>query len=122
MTTSAAWTLLCAILTTAMILSTVCEMVRTDPAGFRKSLKIAGAYVVYCGVGIALVLWRVDANPDTNGLAVLVFLMAWILFGVLWLARLVPRPKKLPAWVDRFGVLDWILLAAIAVSTWGCLV
>ncbi len=115
-------TLIAVILTTAMVLPAMREQIRTDPAGVRKTLKLAGAYLLFCGVGLAFVLWRINADPHTNGLAVLVFLVAWIFFGVLWLTRLVPRYRELPAWFDRrFSVIDWILLAAIAAGAWGCL-
>ena len=45
------------------------------------------------------------------------FFLSWILYGLLWLIRLVPRYRELPAWVDkRNSVLDCALWAAIGVS------
>jgi predicted acylesterase/phospholipase RssA len=66
-----------------------------------KTLKLAGVYLLYVIAGIAFVLLRVYFNPHTNGLAVMVFLLAWILFGVLWLTRTVPRYREIPGWIGR---------------------
>jgi hypothetical protein len=87
-----------------------------------KTLKLAGVYLIYVIAGIAFVLLRVYFNPHTNGLAVMVFLLAWILYGVLWLTRTVPRYREIPGWIDkRFTVLDGVLVAIIAVSAWYCI-
>ena len=106
------------VLTSAMMLPALREEIRTDPAGVIKTLKLAGVYLLYVIAGIAFVLLRVYFSPHTNGLAVMVFLLAWILFGVLWL-RGPCRATAISGWIDkRFTVLDGVLVAIIAVSAW----
>ena len=122
MTTSESAIVMAIILTSAMMLPTLREQLRTDRAGVIKTLKLAGVYRIYVIAGIAFVLLRVYFNPHTNGLAVMVFLLAWILFGVLWLTRTVPRYREIPGWIDkRFTALDGVLVAIIAVSAWYCI-
>jgi hypothetical protein len=122
MTTSESAIVMAIILTSAMMLPTLREQLRTDRAGVIKTLKLAGVYRIYVIAGIAFVLLRVYFNPHTNGLAVMVFLLAWILYGVLWLTRTVPRYREIPGWIDkRFTVLDGVLVAIIAVSAWYCI-
>ncbi|HEY8062556.1 MAG TPA: hypothetical protein VID74_07155 [Gemmatimonadales bacterium] len=122
MTTSESAIVMAIILTSAMMLPTLREQLRTDRAGVIKTLKLAGVYRIYVIAGIAFVLLRVYYNPHTNGLAVMVFLLAWILYGVLWLTRTVPRYREIPGWIDkRFTVLDGVLVAIIAVSAWYCI-
>jgi hypothetical protein len=122
MTTSESAIVMSIILTSAMMLPALREQLRTDRAGVIKTLKLAGVYLLHVFAGIAFVLLRVYFNPHTNGLAVLVFLFVWILYGVLWLTRTVPRYRELPGWLDkRFTVLDGALLAVIGVSLWFCL-
>ena len=122
MTTSESAIVMAIILTSAMMLPALCQQLRTDPAGVIKTLKLAGVYLLYVIAGIAFVLLRVYFNPHTNGLAVMVFLLAWILFGVLWLTRTVPRYREIPGWIDkRFTALDGVLVAIIAVSAWYCI-
>lgn len=101
MTTSESAIVMAIILTSAMMLPALRQQLRTDPAGVIKTLKLAGVYLLYVIAGIAFVLLRVYFNPHTNGLAVMVFLLAWILFGVLWLTRTVPRYREIPGWIDR---------------------
>ena len=122
MTTSESAIVMSIILTSAMMLPALREQLRTDRAGVIKTLKLAGVYLLYVIAGIAFVLLRVYYNPHTNGLAVLVFLFGWILYGVLWLTRTVPRYRQIPGWIDkRFTVLDGALLAVIGVSLWFCI-
>jgi hypothetical protein len=83
MTTSESAIVMAIILTSAMMLPTLREQLRTDRAGVIKTLKLAGVYRIYVIAGIAFVLLRVYFNPHTNGLAVMVFLLAWILYAVL---------------------------------------
>jgi hypothetical protein len=78
-------------------------------------------YAVYCGVGIAAIVWIAPGPPaaeDGGGLkaaALVGFILAWIFLGAIWLARLAPRYEKLPRWVDnRFGPVDLALMAAMA--------
>lgn len=122
MSTGESLTLMSVILAMAMVLPAAREQLRTDRAGVMKTLKLAGLYLIYVIAGIAFVLLRVAYDPHTNGLVVMVFLLAWILYGVLWLTRTVPRYREIPGWIDkRFTLLDWVLLAVIAVSLWFCM-
>jgi hypothetical protein len=87
MTTSESAIVMAIVLTSAMMLPALREEIRTDPAGVIKTLKLAGVYLLYVIAGIAFVLLRVYFSPHTNGLAVMVLLLAWILFGVQALHR-----------------------------------
>jgi hypothetical protein len=122
MTTSESAIVMSIILTSAMMLPALREKLRTDRAGVIKTLKLAGVYLLYVVAGIGFVMVRLYFNPHMNGLAVLVFLFAWVLYGVLWLTRTVPRYREIPGWIDkRFTVLDGVLVAIIAVSLWFCM-
>jgi hypothetical protein len=122
MTTSENAIMMSILVTSVMMLPALREKLRTDRAGVIKTLKLAGVYLLYVIAGIGFVMIRLYFNPHMNGLAVLVFLFAWILYGVLWLTRTVPRYRPLPAWFDkRFTVVDGVLVAIIVVSLWFCL-
>ena len=67
------------------------------------------------------VSWQDGSCP---ALAVTAFLVAWIFYGGLWLTRVVPRYRELPAFVDKFpGVLDFafwaVMAAALAYAVFG---
>jgi hypothetical protein len=108
-------TLTSVLLAMAMVVPAARETLRTDPAGFRKTLKLAGLYLLYVAVAILLTLWMLSGpQPALKGLAVFAFLLAWIFYGVLWLTRLVPRYRAIPAWIDkRPSALDCFFLAII---------
>jgi hypothetical protein len=96
---------------------------RNDRAGFIQSVKAFAAFLLYCAIGIAILLALVP-EPQPPGarrevliFALIAFLLGWIFLGALWLARLAPRYQDVPAWVDhRFGPVDLALIATIAVS------
>jgi hypothetical protein len=122
MTTSEHAITIAILVTQAMMLPALIDKWRTDRAGVIKTLKLAGLYWLSVIAGIGFVMVRLYFDPEMNGLAVLVFLFAWILYGVLWLTRTVPRYRELPGWFDkRFTVLDGVLVVIIAVSLWFCL-
>jgi hypothetical protein len=122
MTTSEHGITIAILVTQAMMLPALVDKWRNDRAGVIKTLKFVGLYWLYIGAGIGFVMVRLHFDPEMNGLAVLVFLFAWILYGVLWLTRTVPRYRPLPAWFDkRFTVVDGVLVAIIVVSLWFCL-
>ncbi len=108
-------TLTSVLLAMAMVVPAARETLRTDPAGFRKTLKLAGLYLLYVAVAILITLWMLRGpQPALKGLAVFAFLLAWIFYGVLWLTRLVPRYRAIPAWIDKSPrVLDYFFLAII---------
>jgi CheY-like chemotaxis protein len=88
---------------------------REDRAGFIKTLKLFGLYCLYVGAGIGLTLWLAPREPASadKGLALGGFALAWIFYGALTLLRIVPRYREPPHWLMRFGVADFVLLAAI---------
>jgi hypothetical protein len=93
------------------------DQYRCDRAGFFKTLRVAGLYLLYVFAGIGLVLALLSGQPSAmTAVAATVFVVAFILYGGLWLARVVPRYRELPAFVDKFpGVLDygfWAVMAA----------
>jgi hypothetical protein len=58
-------------------------------------------------------------GPQSTRLAVAAgtFIMAWIAYGAIWLARAVPREDPLPSWLgERFNYIDWAFLVMIFVS------
>lgn len=93
---------------------------REDRPGFIKTLKIAGLYIVYCFAGLGLgflVLPEPGSGNDAAAAIFTLFIVGWIFYGGLWLMRLVPRYKTIPAWIDKPGALDVIFLVTLG----GCL-
>ncbi len=117
-------TLTSVLLAMAMVVPAARETLRADPAGFRKTLRLAGLYLLYVSVAILITLWMLRGpQPALKGLAAFAFLLAWIFYGVLWLTRLVPRYRSLPAWVDRWpGALDYIFWVIILGTLGFCLI
>ncbi|MBL8574228.1 MAG: hypothetical protein JNM13_11175 [Hyphomicrobiaceae bacterium] len=55
-----------------------------------------------------------------GALALLLFLVTYVGFAGLWLARMAPKSRPLPAWVgQRFGAIDVALLAPIGLILGG---
>ena len=108
-------TLLSVLIAMAMILPAAREQLRTDPAGFNKTLKLAGLYLLSVFIAIAITLWLISGpRPGVNVIFGMAFLLAWIFYGVLWLTRPVPRYRPLPVWIDkRLSALDYIFLTII---------
>jgi hypothetical protein len=51
------------------------------------------------------------------------FFLCWVLYGVLWLMRLAPRNREVPAWIDkRNSVIDYAFWAAIGLTLLAALV
>ena len=74
--------------------------------------------MLYAVTGIAGAAYLVD-GPSATGKAVALTaaLISWILYGVLWLVRLLPRAAPLPSWVGaRFGWLDAAFLVTTVVG------
>jgi hypothetical protein len=95
---------------------------RTDRPGFNKTLRLAGAYVLYVALGIAGLLLFIrgkegQSEPERAALLLTGAITAWIFYGGLILVRAVPRYREPPAWLMRFGVADVVLLAVL----FGCL-
>lgn len=91
---------------------------RTDRAGFWKTLRLAGYYLLYVLAGIGLVLALLSApQSEATAAAATVFAVAFILYGALWLTRMVPRYREVPAFIDKFpGALDYGFWAVMGSS------
>ena len=85
---------------------------RQDRRAVLTTLQLIAAYVIYGGVGIFVAVRLLDGpQPPDRAAALTAFLLAWILFGTVWLTRIVPRTSPLPRWIgEGFGVLDVVLL------------
>ena len=82
------------------------------------TLKLCGLYAVYASVAVGIVMMLLR-GPQSMLVAVAAgtFIMTWIAYGGIWLARAVPREDPLPLGLgDRFGYIDWAFLAVIIVS------
>jgi len=90
----------------------VMQQWRTDKAGAVQTLWLAGAYVLYVGLGIWFVLGFMAPVGAQGGNALLAvgLLVSWIFYGGLTLMRVVPRYRQPPQWLMHFGVLDIVLL------------
>ncbi len=111
-------TLISVLIVLGMTLPAAYRQYQTDREGFFKTLKVAGLYLIYCFVGIGLLLLMLSGPPSELKISWgMTFFLSWLLYGVLWLIRLVPRYRELPAWIDkRNSALDYLLWAAIGVS------
>ena len=93
----------------------VLEQRRTDRSGFNKTMRLAGAYVLYALIGIGLV-FGVMAPEGSKGPKVLfslIFVLSWIVYGLLTLLRVVPRYREPPRWLMHFGPLDVVVLLVL---------
>jgi hypothetical protein len=88
-----------------------------DRAGFWQTMRLFALYLAYivAGIGILLVLLR-DPQTPVEAVAAGFFMLAWIINGSVWLTRLAPRYRELPALIDRFPSRvdygSWIVMAA----------
>lgn len=90
---------------------------RDDRAGAIKTFKLLAIYLIYCLAGVLLLVMFAPREPGTDpikAVPMMALILAWIFYGALWLARLVPRYRDLPAWVDRRdGAIDRTFIAII---------
>ena len=109
------------------VMPAVREQYRRDRAGFWKTLRLLAIFFAYVLAGFGLVvplLIEPQPQPEAKALAITAFLVAWIFYGALWLTRVVPRYRELPAFVDKFpGLLDFgfwaVMAAALAYAIFG---
>ncbi len=100
------------------VMPAVIDQHRRDRAGFWKTLRLFGVYLLYIFANIGVLLWLLS-GPQTaaTAAAAALFGVAAIFYGALWLGRTVPRYRQLPAWFDRFpSGLDYTFWAAMAAA------
>ena len=104
----------------------VIDQYRRDRAGFWKTVRLFGVYLVVLFANIAVMLWLLSGPPPSlaRAIAAGVFGIGAIFYAGFWLTRIVPRYRELPAWVDRYpSGIDyafWAILAGalvVALST-----
>ena len=94
------------------------DLLRADRGAFWTTLKLCGLYAVYASVSVGMVAMLLR-GPQSTLVAVVAatFIMAWIAYGGIWLARAVPREDPLPRGLgERFSYIDCAFLAVIFVS------
>ena len=94
------------------------DLLHADRGAFWTTLKLCGLYAVYASesVGVVVMLLR-GPQPTLVAVAAATFIMAWIAYGGIWLARALPREDPLPRGLgERFGYIDCAFLAVIFVS------
>ena len=83
---------------------------------WRNSLFVTGAYLLFILAGAGVT--RVMVGFNRSGWADLVmvgFFALWVLYGALWLLRLLPTTRAKPAWLARWGFwLDGAALLGLA--------
>ena len=92
-----------------------------DRAGAIKSWRLLAYYFLYLIVGVVALItpMRRGGAPEYVTLAAVVFFLGWLLLGVSWLIKLVPKDKPVAAWLLRpVGPLDVVayLLLVYAAS------
>ena len=94
------------------------DLLRADRGAFWTTLKLCGLYAVYASVSVGIVMMLLRGPQSTLvAVAAGTFIMTWIAYGGIWLARAVPREDPLPRWLgERFGYIDCAFLAVIFVS------
>jgi hypothetical protein len=87
---------------------------RADPAGSRLTLMWVAVYVLYSACGVGAVIATLDGpKPPQAAAGIALFLLAWILYGAVWLTRMVPKAAPLSPLLARFpGPADAVLATA----------
>jgi hypothetical protein len=90
-----------------------------DRSGAIKTYGILLAFMIYSVGGILAFVFLVDKPgllPAGTIANLVALIFAWVLYGSLWLARLVPRYEEpVPAWVDRRGTIDFVFIGLIMI-------
>ncbi len=111
------WEVLVVVLiATSVTLPAVMRQWQTDRSGVGRTLWLAALYLAYVGLGIALLFWLVPragaaGTGEDKALELTLAMFGWILYGALILMRSVPRYREPPAWLMRFGIADFVLIA-----------
>ena len=112
------YTIVTGLLTLVGVWTAARDLLHANRGAFWTTLKLCGLYAVYASVsvGIVALLFR---GPQSTLVAVAAatFIMAWIAYGGLWLARAVPREDPMPRWLgERSGYIDCVFLVVIFFS------
>ena len=99
------------------VLPAVIDQYRRDRAGFWKTVRLFGVYLVFLFANIGVMLWLLSGEKPSAARAIAagVFGIMAIFYAGFWLVRIVPRYRELPAWVDRYP-------SGIDYTFWGILV
>jgi hypothetical protein len=94
---------------------------RTDRPGAIKTVWMSGLYLLYVGLGIALLLLLVpgEGGSEDKSFWLTGLMVGWIFYGALTLMRLVPRYREPPRWMMHFGIADLTVLGLMAVCLGG---
>ena len=90
----------------------------TDRTRFLANVRGSFGYLLFVCLGIAVVV-AVAGGSQSMGVifAMVVFFLAWIGFGLIWLIRLLPREGPPPAMIgSKFNWLDVVLAAVCGVA------
>lgn len=105
------------------VLPAVIDQYRRDRAGFWKTARLFGVYLVFLFANIGVMLWLLSGEKPSAARAIAagVFGIMAIFYAGFWLARIVPRYREVPAWVDRYpSGIDYsfwgILIVALAIA------
>jgi hypothetical protein len=88
-----------------------------DRAGAIKSWRLLAYYFLYLIVGVVALIapMRHGGAPEYVAFAAVAFFIGWLLLGVSWLIKLVPKYKPGAAWllkpVGPLDVVAYVLLA-----------
>ena len=112
------YTIVSALLTLVGVWTAARDLLRADRGAFWTTLKLCGLYAVYASVSVGMVATLLRGPQSTLvAVAAATFIMAWIAYGGIWLARALPREDPLPRGLgERFGYIDCAFLAVIFVS------
>lgn len=112
-----------------VMISSIAQVIveyRRDPAFATTTFKWFGLYLLHLAAGIAPVIYlagRSHGGPPMKAVAAGLFALAWVAYGALWLTRVVPRHKELPAWLgERANAIDYTLLGSALLLLIYCLI
>ncbi len=110
--------LVSSVVAVAMAIPAARDQYCKDPKGFWTSLKLMGLYALYVLMGLGILLLSLSGpQPPAKAGAAAIFMLTWAVYGVLWLVRLAPRYRALPAWIDKWwSPVDYVFAALIALS------
>lgn len=90
-----------------------------DRAGAIKTLRLLVYYFLYIGVGFLILIGFIHEGgaSEWEALTAVGFILGWLLLGVSWLVKLVPKYRAVPAWLlQPLGPLDIVALIVIVAT------